>query len=105
MHKFAFVLIAPFLLIAIATSKAEAKCRDVIDIYYPKDFAHEAYDRNCPYTKTEINCKDCGNVYYISRKGYKRWADEYLKLGMQPPYPERTDTEVLFPPTKLSLKK
>ncbi len=75
------------------------KCRDIIDIYYPKDLANLAYESKCRYTRTEINCRDCA-VFYVSRRFYKDWAKEYRDLGLNPPFPRRTDMDRIIDPRK-----
>ncbi len=72
-------------------------CKDIIDIYYTKEQEVLAYDDSCRYTKTEIYCTSCHNAY-VSRKNYNLWADEYKKLGLEPPFPRRNDTDRIFPP-------
>ena len=76
---------------------AQLPCKDIIDIYYARPLESQAYDVNCRYTKTEIACVGCANVY-ISRKHYNRFVTEYKKKNIGPcPFPRRTDVDRVFP--------
>jgi len=72
---------------------------DIVDIYYPANKSHIAYDDDCPYTKTRIYCAEC-SLYLIRRSQYHKFAKSYTDLGMKPPFPKRIDTENIYPPKK-----
>lgn len=79
-------------------------CEDIIDIYYTKEQESIAYDDACRYTKTEISCNNCSNAY-IGRRFYNEWANEYIKIGLEPPYPKRHDTDRILPPLRRKTTK
>lgn len=70
---------------------------DIIDIYYPIDQEYLAYDWDCPYTKTVINCNNC-SAYFVRRSQYDRFAQGYIDYGLQPPFPARTDINKVYKP-------
>jgi hypothetical protein len=73
-------------------------CRnDIIDIYYPLGKKNLAYDWNCPYTLTPINCSEC-STHYIKRSEYDKFAKSYRILKMKPPFPKRTDIVNVYKP-------
>jgi len=79
------------------------RCRDdIVDIYYPEDLKKEAYDTECPYTKTKINCKDCG-IVKIRRSQYD-WIKEthYDQYQLKIPFPKREDKDDLHQPKNIS---
>ncbi len=103
-----FLILASSLLIAVTMGpliKDMIPCKDIIDIYYTKELEAQAYDTECRYTKTEIYCNKCANVY-ISRKYYSRWVDNYKKENDGPvPFPKRSDMDRLFPALDLGAKR
>lgn len=43
------------------------------------------------------DCTDC-SMLIVPRSQYDRWAQKYIELGMEPPYPRRYDTAQVFDP-------
>lgn len=66
---------------------------DIIDIYYPVNQKNNAYHWDCPYTKTL--CYNCA-MRFIRRSEYDQFAKSYTDLGMNPPFPRRTDIDFVF---------
>lgn len=88
-------------LIGLATGFNEASkdyCDgEIVDIYYPKEQEGVAYDTECPYTKTLLNCEFCG-VEYIRRDKYDIIKKSFeLRYQMKYPYPKRYDTDKVYP--------
>ena len=75
------------------------KCRgDIIDIYYSPDQEHMAYDKDCPYSKTKLNCEKC-QTHFVSRNHYEQYIyNNFTKYNMRVIFPKRTDTKNLYPP-------
>jgi hypothetical protein len=75
------------------------KCRgDIIDIYYPPDQEYMAYHKDCPYTKTRLNCVRC-QMHDVSRNHYEKYIyNNFTKYNMRVMFPKRTDTRNLYPP-------
>ena len=71
----------------------------IVDIYHSPNReqryidAVAQYDYGCYHTITECE-GDCGTLY-LKRSQYDVWAKQYRDLGLEPPYPKRTDTENL----------
>ena len=87
-----------FSFIILSAFHSDTYCRKgIVDIYYPADKENIAYHSDCKYTKTLRNCIDC-SLLIIPRNGYDRWAARYSKLGLNPPYPKRSDTDFLHEP-------
>ncbi len=74
---------------------------DIVDIYYPADKSHIAYDDDCPFTKTMINCNNC-SMYFVRRSQYYKFAKSYTDLGMKPPFPKRYDIYRVYQPKTLN---
>lgn len=73
----------------------------IVDIYYPVSQERFAYDTDCYFTKTPINCLNCSTWWLKRGKTYEKFAKSYTDLGMTPPFPARTDTDKVFKPVKL----
>ena len=81
-----------------ASFKTMDQCNnEIVDIYYPKDKEEFAYDNNCYYTKTLVDCQEC-NIVWVNRKYYHQFAKSYTDYGLSVPYPPRTDTDRVFKP-------
>lgn len=70
---------------------------DIVDIYYPVNKEYLAYDWDCPYTKTVINCNNC-TAYFVRRSQYARFTKSYRDYDLKPPFPARTDITKVYKP-------
>lgn len=101
MEFVAVLFTSMFSFVILSAVHSDTYCRNgIVDIYYPADKVGVAYHSDCKFTKTIRNCSDCSLLFVPRGSQYDRWAARYTNLGLQPPYPKRSDTAFLHEPIR-----